>query len=280
MRALCVSVHDVTPSRLTEVRALVNAVRAVAPVPLTLLVVPDFHRTDGRRATAEYCRELDRHVARGDELALHGWDHLDGGAQCRNPADWIARRVYTAGEGEFAALPYAEARARLERGQGWFTAHGWEAEGFVAPAWLLSEPGLAAVRHCGFLYTTTVGAMIQLQSGVSISSRSACYSSRSAPRRIASLAWNAALYRRLRGNALLRIALHPADAPHPLLLRQAQNAIRMALGDRTPVTKAQFARTALSARRSDPAEGVRTERARDPRIPSPPSRAPSAPSLE
>jgi predicted deacetylase len=39
-RRLCVSIHDVAPATWTECRTLLEAVAAVADIPLTLLVVP------------------------------------------------------------------------------------------------------------------------------------------------------------------------------------------------------------------------------------------------
>ena len=43
LRALCVSIHDVAPATWTDCRRVIAAVHAVAPIPLTLLVVPTFY---------------------------------------------------------------------------------------------------------------------------------------------------------------------------------------------------------------------------------------------
>jgi hypothetical protein len=93
-------------------------------------------------------------LERGDELALHGYSHLDteaGGGLCAR----FLRNVYTRREGEFAALAEAEARRRLELGLDWFAARGWTPTGFVPPAWLLGEGAWRALRDAPFAYTTT-----------------------------------------------------------------------------------------------------------------------------
>src|SRR6478609_1311298 len=92
-RRLCVSIHDVAPATWRECSALMDAVAAVADIPLTLLVLPAFH---GAAATVpSFDHQLERRVALGDELALHGYTHLDAGRPARSLRERFARRVYT-----------------------------------------------------------------------------------------------------------------------------------------------------------------------------------------
>ena len=72
---LCVSIHDVAPATWTDCLRLVEAVRAVADVPLTWLVVPHYHFRPEQSLAMEAC--LNVALERGDELALHGYSHLD-----------------------------------------------------------------------------------------------------------------------------------------------------------------------------------------------------------
>ncbi|WP_229519266.1 DUF2334 domain-containing protein [Massilia rhizosphaerae] len=150
---LCVSIHDVAPATWSDCLRLVEAVRAVADIPLTWLVVPHYHFRPEQSLAMEAC--LNVALERGDELALHGYSHLDteaggGGVRAR-----FLRNVYTRREGEFAALTEAEARRRLELGVDWFAARGWTPTGFVPPAWLLGEGAWRALRDAPFAYTTT-----------------------------------------------------------------------------------------------------------------------------
>jgi len=150
---LCVSIHDVAPATWTDCLRLVEAVRAVADVPLTWLVVPHYHFRPEQSLAMEAC--LNVALERGDELALHGYSHLDTEAAGGGLRSRFLRNVYTRREGEFAALTEAEARRRLELGLDWFAARGWTPTGFVPPAWLLGEGAWRALRDAPFDYTTT-----------------------------------------------------------------------------------------------------------------------------
>jgi predicted deacetylase len=150
---LCVSIHDVAPATWSDCLRLVEAVRAVADIPLTWLVVPHYHFRPEQSPAMEAC--LNVALERGDELALHGWSHLDTEAGSGGLRARFLRSVYTRREGEFAALTEAEARRRLELGLDWFAARGWTPSGFVPPAWLLGEGAWRALRDAPFTYTTT-----------------------------------------------------------------------------------------------------------------------------
>lgn len=150
---LCVSIHDVAPATWSDCLRLVQAVRAVADIPLTWLVVPHYHFRPENSPAMEAC--LDVALDRGDELALHGYSHLDTEANGGGLRNRFLRNVYTRREGEFAALSEAEARRRLELGLDWFAERGWTPSGFVPPAWLLGEGAWRALRNSPFTYTTT-----------------------------------------------------------------------------------------------------------------------------
>ena len=150
---LCVSIHDVAPATWSDCLRLVEAVRAVADIPLTWLVVPHYHFRPEQSLAMEAC--LNVALERGDELALHGYSHLDTEAATGGLRARFLRNVYTRREGEFAALMEAEARRRLELGLDWFAARGWTPTGFVPPAWLLGEGAWRALRDAPFTYTTT-----------------------------------------------------------------------------------------------------------------------------
>jgi predicted deacetylase len=241
--ALCVSIHDVAPATWRDCAQLLEALAPLAPLPLTLLVVPDYHG-GGAALPAWYRHALERRLELGDELALHGWRHLDEGPPPAGWAERARRRLYTAGEGEFAAVPAATAERLLKAGRAWFAAQGWPLAGFVAPAWLLGPGAWAALAEPPpgvprFAYTTTLNGFHALAPRRSVAAPCLVYSTRSGLRRAASLAWNA--LPRGRSAPLLRLALHPADARHPALLRQAVSRLETLLAEREAMTKAQFA---------------------------------------
>ena len=238
--ALCVVIHDVAPANLRLCQCLVQAVQAVAPVPLTLLVVPQYHGLVNADSLA-YTRWLEHRLAQGDELALHGLRHLDDGPAPTGLQQRWLRRIYTTGEGEFAALPATEAIRRIAIGRRWFAQRGWPLAGFVAPAWLMSAGSWQAVRRFPFAYTTTRTHFILLPQMQMITAPGLCYSTRNPAGRCLSRLWNTAQVARLKRLPLVRLGLHPKDARHPDLVRHFQALLGQLLELREPMTKAAFA---------------------------------------
>lgn len=238
--SLCVVLHDVAPATWAGCQRVLEAVHAVSPLPLTMLVVPRYHRTFFHPA---FERQMDKYLIQGSELALHGYTHMDE-MPVRNPAAWLQRRFYTAGEGEFAALSTEEAYWRLAAGRGWFNKHGWPLHGFVAPAWLLSAGSWRALRENGFRYTSTLRHLYMLPDHAHaeqrLTAQSLVYSTRSAWRRAMSIRWNQLLDATQEDAPLLRLELHPQDADFPEVRRSWQRLLAKALVTRTPVTTTDF----------------------------------------
>jgi predicted deacetylase len=245
---LCVSIHDVAPATWADCLRLQAAVHAVAPVPLTWLVVPRFHGSAEESAPME--AHLGAALAAGDELALHGYTHLDPSPPAGGLRSRFLRGVYTEREGEFAALSEEEARRRIELGLDWFARRGWAPMGFVAPAWLLGEGAWRALRAFAFQYTTTFSRFYLLQNGLparSLFSPSLVYTARNRGGRLLSppaLDVGSALLARA---PLVRLSLHPRDARYPGLLRHAQRLLERLLADHAAVTKAACARALTSS---------------------------------
>lgn len=236
-RAVCVSLHDVAPATWPACRIILDALSAVAPVPVTLLVVPDYHHKGRVDQAPAFIKSVEARLAQGDELALHGFYHLDDAQVSNSPWGRLKRQVYTAGEGEFSALPEHQAMERLEAGLAMFDRLGWRAPGFVAPAWLLGEGSWAALARFPFQYTTTLKGLYAMPSRRFIPSQSLVYSVRSGWRIWMSRRWNPYLYSRLEDNPILRLSLHPADAAHPQVLRDWQVFLARTLESREPMTK-------------------------------------------
>jgi predicted deacetylase len=235
--ALCVVLHDVAPATLAACERTLKAVRDVADVPVTLLAVPRYHCEPSPMAFGDWLRE---HSARGDEIALHGYTHKDEGVP-RNFIDHLRRRHYTRGEGEFADLSITEAMRRLTAGVHWFARQKLPLHGFVAPAWLLSLGTWEALRWLDLRYTCTLRRLVLLPERRHLTSQSLVYSSSSAWRRQASVAWNAAVAAMLRNNPLLRLELHPQDADHAAIRRSWQRLLETHLAGRHARTLAHVA---------------------------------------
>lgn len=234
-RALVVTIHDVAPATLAQVRKLREALTRWGVARATLLAVPHFHggvRLADDAATTRWLRDR---CAAGDEVALHGYYHVQAGA----PAgrwDRLRARVFTAGEGECLA-PREALAALVSRGLDELTSLlGAAPLGFVAPAWL--EPrGLGALlEQHGFTWHETSLALEALAPRRRVLAPVIGYATRSALRQAAALAWSRALTLALQRATLLRLAVHPADAGSPAVLRELERVVRLTLRDRHAVT--------------------------------------------
>ena len=237
-RQLAVVLHDVAPARWDGCTRVLRRVRQVAQeagvhLPVSLLVVPQHHGQP--RTPALYLRWLHGLARAGHELVLHGLTHRDESAPPQSlRARWL-RNVYTAGEGEFAALSHAEAAARLAAGLAWARRHDLALHGFVAPAWLMSPAALDAVADAGFDYTCTLRQIIALPGRQVLTAPSVVYSTRARWRRVLSLVWARTLAHQQRQAPLLRLELHPADGDHPAVMRSWSRLLALALQERQPL---------------------------------------------
>jgi uncharacterized protein len=226
-RTLCIVIHDVAPATWSACRWLIDTVAQHGRFPVTLLAVPRYH---GMHRNAGFERWLRAREAHGDEVALHGFDHLDGSAP-RNAIDHLRRRVYTRGEGEFWALDFEEATERLLAGRGWLHEFGITPAGFVAPAWLLGDSAWRALRRQPFDYTCTLRRIHLLDLSRpearlrEIVCQSQVYSSANAWRQQASVVWNETLAWRQRQQQVVRLELHPGDDA-PLISRSWERLLR------------------------------------------------------
>ncbi|GAB4359216.1 MAG: DUF2334 domain-containing protein [Immundisolibacter sp.] len=207
--ALCVVLHDVAPQTWHLYRPFVTLADRL-DVPLTLLVVPDYHHAGHLHRHPHFVQEIDARRRRGDEIALHGYFHADDSPLRGTVQDWFMRRIYTH-EAEFYRLDRLAATERLRRGLALFADLGWRPAGFVAPAWLPGPGTMLAVADCGLRYTSTARHLIDLQRGRTYRAPSLVWSARSAWRRQLSRQVNSAILSWHRHSPLLRLGLHPVD---------------------------------------------------------------------
>src|SRR5262249_25698755 len=154
-----------------------------------LLVVPNYHHRGPIERDLKFVRAIDCRIARGDEVALHGYHHVDDGPVPHSPLEWLQRRVLTASEGEFSALTQHEAEQRIGAGLAMFERLHWSVAGFVAPAWLLGDGARAALARTPLCWSSTHGALESLADARRIAAPAISASARSAWRRWASRRW-------------------------------------------------------------------------------------------
>lgn len=238
---LCIVIHDVAPATRVTCERLLRQVDATAKLPVTLLVTPRWH-LDPHDASFE--RWIGERLARGDEIALHGYAHRDEGRP-RGLLDHARRRWYTRGEGEFSALCEDAAALRLAAGMRWFRERGWPLHGFVAPAWLMSAGSWRALDGVRFDWTATLSGVLALPQQRRLRSQALVYSSQTAWRRALSVVWNGALAHSQRHAPLLRLELHPGDASHARIRHAWTRVLARALHERTAVTMSEAVRRCL-----------------------------------
>ncbi|WP_406227245.1 DUF2334 domain-containing protein [Pseudomonas siliginis] len=237
MKAVCLVLHDVAPSTWADYQPFVEAVDALGDVPMTWLVVPDFHRHDALDANPAFRRVLDARVARGDELALHGYYHDDQEPMPNTPRDWFMRRVYTH-EGEFYRLSREAALARLHAGLDMFQRYDWPVQGFVAPAWLMSDGTRQALRELPLSYTSDPQHLYRLPDFSAIDAPGLVWSARSAWRRGVSKIVSDQREQRWREASVIRLGLHPVDMRHRFSRDYWLHTLQRLLAEgRVPLTK-------------------------------------------
>lgn len=246
-RALCIAVHDVAPATWPQCEALLALLDELGSPPVTLLVVPDYHRRGPVERDLAFVRAIDRRLAHGDEVALHGYYHVDDGPVPHSPYEWLQRRYLTASEGEFSALTQHEAEQRIDAGLRMFQRLQWSTAGFVAPAWLLGDGARAALARTTVRYTSTHAHLEWLAVGRRVHAPAISASARSGWRRWLSKRWLATAQMITRDAPLLRVALHPADAGDEALLAAWRALLGTLLIDRIALTKSDALAKSLAA---------------------------------
>jgi len=238
--SLLLVLHDVAPNTWADYQGFVEAVDAMGNVPMTWLVVPDFHKNNHLDAHPGFRRMLASRLARGDELVLHGYFHCDDGPAAKTPHDWFMRRVYTH-EGEFYGLSEAAALARLRGGIELFHRYHWPLHGFVAPAWLMSPGTRQALRQLPLRYTSDAQHLYRLPDFVPIDAPGLVWSARSAWRRGVSKWLSDQQQQRWRQAPVIRLGLHPVDMRHEFSRAYWLHTLKRLLEEgRVPLTKFEW----------------------------------------
>lgn len=236
--SLLVVLHDVAPHTWADYQPFVEAVDALGEVPMTWLVVPNFHKHNDLEAHPGFRRLLTRRLDRGDELALHGYFHCDDGPLANNPRDWFMRRIYTH-EGEFYSLSQEAALARLRAGIEVFQRFNWPLAGFVAPAWLMSAGTREALRQLPLSYTSDPQHLYRLPDFSVIDAPGLVWSARSAWRRGLSKLLSDRREHRWQQAPVIRLGLHPVDMRHEFSRTYWLQTVKRLLDEgRVPMTKA------------------------------------------
>ncbi|AIL60221.1 DUF2334 domain-containing protein [Pseudomonas alkylphenolica] len=239
-QSLLLVLHDVAPHTWPDYQPFVEAVDALGEIPMTWLVVPDFHKQHPLDSATGFRHMLDQRLRRGDELVLHGYYHVDDSPPPHSARDYFLRRVYTF-EGEFCSLDRACALERLEAGMALFRRFDWPLAGFVAPAWLMSEGTRQALSTLPLQYTSDPRHFYRLPDFTPVAAPCLVWSARSAWRRGLSKIVCELLAARLQQAPVIRLGLHPVDMRHDFSRNYWMQTLQQLLRQgRTPLTKSAW----------------------------------------
>lgn len=158
--ALVVSVHDVNPKFFSQVKGIVDELEKVGVPTFVLKVVPNYEGRNDILAFPPFLSWLEKQVASGSEIVLHGFTHLRPQGNQRRKSilkNWLVR-----GEDEFSDLSEVEAQRRILEGIKILGLVGFKCSGFTAPTWRLSPPAVEAIKKAGFSYFTTLTGIVDL----------------------------------------------------------------------------------------------------------------------
>lgn len=227
-KRLLVSIHDVSPRFEREVDALAERLSGhLGGQKFAMLVIPDHWRGAPIAGNAPFQRRLREWADAGIEMFLHGWSHRDE-TPAQSGASGFKAKHMTAGEGEFNALPEADALARMNEGRALIEdAIGRPVTGFIAPAWLYGAGAHAALHTAGFaLAEDHMKVWSPITGQTLVRGPVITWASRSKPRIASSLAFSALARMALPIMPTVRIAVHPGDTTVPALLDSIDRTVR------------------------------------------------------
>jgi hypothetical protein len=208
MTAVHLSIHDVMPTTLKPVAALIRMCQAHGWPPPTLLVVP------GLAWDKAGIRQLQAWQTAGHELAGHGWRHrisAYGGLYHRLHGLFISRDV-----AEHLSLEADGILDLMRRCHRWFGQQGLEAPTlYVPPAWALGPVPRARLGEQPFRRIETLRGIDDLDTGRRGFRGLLGYEAGN-PLQRAALLINNAINRKRAPRVGLRIGLHPQDTQLPL----------------------------------------------------------------
>ena len=222
MTSLIVSLHDVAPATSELGRRWLDHLETMG-VKASLLVVPGFWKSRHLHDNQNFIDWLHAAELNGHEIVQHGLHHermqkaVNPQAINTSVGRRISGKILARGCEEFWELSYEEATERLKEGKKLLGEIGCEAEGFVAPGWLLSEDAKRAVSGLGYRYTTTHTKIIDFHKNVShkvlaLSLRPTKYASSASAITMSNISkWS------ISRDKHIRIALHPEDLLHEKL---------------------------------------------------------------
>lgn len=241
-RRLVVSVHDVSPPNLAEVRWLLERLDALGARPRVLKVIPN---EAGRAPVGEDQGLVDllhHEATHGSEIVLHGYTHRAAGRLRGSAVDRLRARLFAGDTPEFLSVTWEEAARRIEAGRAALNEAGVPPAGFCPPAWLADGDLGDLLRKRGFRYLLTFGGLHDLERGRLRTMRAVGYMGAGPIQErlvaVERLLMVAASTGSPAAFPVLRVFLHPRAASRSPACSAVLRSLERLLRSRTPVTYA------------------------------------------
>ena len=232
------SVHDVSPLHLAEVRWLLGRLDGVGARPRALKVIPNERGAAPVGDDAGLVALLREEISGGAEIVLHGYTHRTVGALRGSAPERLRARLFARDSAEFLSLTRDEASRRIEAGSAALADLGIPAIGFCPPAWLADRRLASVLRDAGFRYIVTFARLHDLERRVRRTIPAVGYmGAGSVQERLVAMERALVL---AAGSRLpvVRVFLHPQGASRSRACASVLRALDGLLRERDPVTYA------------------------------------------
>jgi predicted deacetylase len=237
---LIVSLHDVHPKNFEQYEKYIQKLHSLGIVKTSILAVPYWHKEYKTEEYPEFCQWLNDKHNQGHEILLHSFYHIEEKKKAQNFKEYITANFYTAGEGEFFRISFDDAKEKIEEGLQVLNNINIHPQGFVAPAWLVNDNTIEALKVLDFKYTTTFHGIHSITQDSFIQSPVIVYSSRSFLRRTISCIWEPIWTKINKNREILRVALHPCDLCFTKTEKSITNQIIYLLKKREAITYSEL----------------------------------------
>lgn len=203
-RRMLVSIHDVMPDTLNQVRHLFDELVRQELTPVSLLVVPG---CDWRTQDLEALRQM---AGAGAELAGHGWTHEAG--RIRGLRHRLHSLLISRNAAEHLSLDRRGVLRLMQDCHDWFSRHGLPAPSlYVPPAWALGDVCGADLRTLPYACVETLGGVHTPASRCFHRLPMVGYEADTRLRAAAVRIWNSVNLQWAAMGGTLRLGIHPGD---------------------------------------------------------------------
>lgn len=239
-RVVIVSIHDVAPANLAEVRWILERLDTLGARPRSLLVIPSDRGQGDLCHFPELVDTLQSEARRGSEVVLHGFTHRRAGPWRGSLATRVRAAAFAREDAEFASLAWPDQRTRLQTGRQLLRDLGFEVSGFCPPAWLSTPELPDLLRELGFRYLVEMLWVHDLRFRRRMAVPWLGYLG-SGPLNEGLVRAGAALLRPWRAHApAVSVFLHPQGASRSPACARVLRELAQLLSERRPVTYAEL----------------------------------------